>query len=266
MESSKYWCFQCNTQSPSVSILEDESIKCNQCNSTFVEEISDDSDKPQNFIPERPHQPQQPQFPQMMQHNNIQTYSLSDNHHVIRIPISSGMAGMNVINNISSLFAGSPLFQLNSFNIMDNSLLNFLNNHNNDAQFENLLNFIMLNDPNRYGNPPASERAINSLEKFVIENDIKEGETTCNVCLYDFEKGNNVIKMPCEHVFHEECVLTWLKMHNTCPVCRSELESNDPEYENRKNTHRETLRNYNNTINRNNNNNNNNGNDGGNTV
>ena len=47
-------------------------------------------------------------------------------------------------------------------------------------------------------------------------------------------------------------------MRNTCPVCRHELESNDPNYEKRKHSNREMVRNLHNNSGNNNNNNNNN--------
>ena len=54
----------------------------------------------------------------------------------------------------------------------------------------------------------------------------------CIICRDTFEIGSTVIRMPfCSHCFHEECGLQWLKSHNTCPVCRRELPTDDPEYE-----------------------------------
>ena len=133
-------------------------------------------------------------------------------------------------------------------------------------------------DPNLLGNPPASQRAIDSLPKIEVnkENIGKFKDITCNICLEGFEIGNILRVLECKHEFHETCIITWLKSRNTCPVCRHELESNDPNYERRKHNHRENLRNYhrnssnnlnnnNNNNNDNNNNNNNNNNNGGNS-
>ncbi|WCJ41639.1 RING/U-box superfamily protein [Euphorbia peplus] len=46
-------------------------------------------------------------------------------------------------------------------------------------------------------------------------------EIECAICLGEFEEKENVRMIPyCRHVFHLECIETWLKMHVTCPVCR----------------------------------------------
>ncbi|XP_055315720.1 E3 ubiquitin-protein ligase RNF181 [Sitodiplosis mosellana] len=39
--------------------------------------------------------------------------------------------------------------------------------------------------------------------------------------------------MPCSrsHAFHSECILPWLEKTNSCPLCRHELKTDDPDYE-----------------------------------
>jgi E3 ubiquitin-protein ligase RNF115/126 len=38
------------------------------------------------------------------------------------------------------------------------------------------------------------------------------------------DQQDEVIMMPCKHLFHVDCLLPWLKTNGTCPVCRVSLE------------------------------------------
>lgn len=102
--------------------------------------------------------------------------------------------------------------------------------------FENILDFIMRNDPNVYGTPPAGENSIKNLPKIKFSKDSVKEENLreCSVCKEEFEEATEVVKMPCNHLFHQECLLTWLKMHNSCPTCRFELPTDNEDYERRK--------------------------------
>ena len=48
---------------------------------------------------------------------------------------------------------------------------------------------------------------------------------SCAICLSDFESSDNVIKINCGHIFHEDCIRTWARegARRTCPVCRNPL-------------------------------------------
>ncbi|KAL8130072.1 hypothetical protein V2J09_019227 [Rumex salicifolius] len=50
--------------------------------------------------------------------------------------------------------------------------------------------------------------------------DSKEDSKRCAICLDDFEIGTEVMVTPCNHMFHEDCILPWLKSKGQCPVCR----------------------------------------------
>ncbi|KAJ8029740.1 hypothetical protein HOLleu_29212 [Holothuria leucospilota] len=80
----------------------------------------------------------------------------------------------------------------------------------------------LLNNVEGQGPPPASKDDIDKLEtiKLTAADTAASSSNECPVCKDDFSIGDEVKKLPCEHIFHPDCVVTWLKMHNTCPVCR----------------------------------------------
>ena len=45
----------------------------------------------------------------------------------------------------------------------------------------------------------------------------------CPICLEDFEVGDTVCMLPCNHAYRLVCILRWLETSRTCPVCRLEL-------------------------------------------
>lgn len=48
----------------------------------------------------------------------------------------------------------------------------------------------------------------------------------CSICLGDWDDEEcaemNVVKLPCLHAFHEECLMEWLHGNTHCPMCREE--------------------------------------------
>ncbi|MEY5045774.1 MAG: hypothetical protein RL713_999, partial [Bacteroidota bacterium] len=49
----------------------------------------------------------------------------------------------------------------------------------------------------------------------------QEGE--CCVCKIEYEMGQVVVELFCKHVFHQECILGWVGINATCPICRFSL-------------------------------------------
>ena len=43
---------------------------------------------------------------------------------------------------------------------------------------------------------------------------------TCALCLVGYEADDLLIRLPCEHFFHEACIGRWLETDCTCPLCR----------------------------------------------
>ncbi|KAH7554188.1 hypothetical protein ACOSP7_028766 [Xanthoceras sorbifolium] len=44
----------------------------------------------------------------------------------------------------------------------------------------------------------------------------------CSICLADYKSSDMLRVLPdCNHLFHIKCVDPWLRLHPTCPVCRT---------------------------------------------
>ncbi|KAK4148989.1 hypothetical protein C8A00DRAFT_38419 [Chaetomidium leptoderma] len=85
---------------------------------------------------------------------------------------------------------------------------------------------LMEASPQTNAAPPASQMAIDTLEKKKVDDEMlgPEGKAGCTICIDDINKGDEVSVLPCKHWYHGECVILWLKEHNTCPICRKPIE------------------------------------------
>lgn len=98
------------------------------------------------------------------------------------------------------------------------------------AGYEALLQTLAENDGNgRRGSPPAAKLAV--LELPTVEIASKEEAIACAICKDMMNIGEKAKKLPCGHGYHGDCIMPWLGSRNSCPVCRFELPTDDPEYE-----------------------------------
>lgn len=77
--------------------------------------------------------------------------------------------------------------------------------------------------------PPASKELVKNLPwRLITESDDK-----CAICLVPNENldGQKFVKLPCNHEFHDTCILPWLRKTNSCPMCRHEMKTDDEDYE-----------------------------------
>jgi E3 ubiquitin-protein ligase ATL6/9/15/31/42/55 len=92
------------------------------------------------------------------------------------------------------------------------------------------------NNPALNGGAARSRRQQRGLDAAVLESfptmayaDVKahkagKGALECAVCLSEFDDDETLRLLPkCSHVFHPDCIDTWLASHVTCPVCRANL-------------------------------------------
>ncbi|XP_043714838.1 E3 ubiquitin-protein ligase ATL6-like [Telopea speciosissima] len=58
----------------------------------------------------------------------------------------------------------------------------------------------------------------------VKDHKFENGALECAVCLNEFVDEDTIRLLPkCDHVFHPDCIDTWLSKRTTCPVCRANL-------------------------------------------
>lgn len=94
------------------------------------------------------------------------------------------------------------------------------------AGLDNIITQLMEQAQARNAPPPASEDVLNSLPMHKIGEDEVNNGMECAVCKEDFVLSEDVITLRCAHVFHNSCILPWLKVNGTCPVCRYSLVDN----------------------------------------
>ncbi|XP_061360454.1 probable E3 ubiquitin-protein ligase RHC1A [Gastrolobium bilobum] len=83
--------------------------------------------------------------------------------------------------------------------------------------------FEQLSANNRQGPPPASRSSIDAMPTVKITHRHLRSDSHCPICKDKFELGSEARQMPCNHVYHSDCIVPWLVQHNSCPVCRQEL-------------------------------------------
>ncbi|KAJ8430831.1 hypothetical protein Cgig2_034158 [Carnegiea gigantea] len=100
------------------------------------------------------------------------------------------------------------------------------------------------------GSPPAAQSVIENLPTVRLSRErLEENSVVCAICKDEVSGAEMVRQLPCLHYYHGDCIVPWLKMRNTCPVCRRELPTDDPEYECRKRAREELTTDSDNSLN-----------------
>ena len=78
-------------------------------------------------------------------------------------------------------------------------------------------------------NDIIGQNIINNLPESIIEDvDKLDAERkNCIICLTDFINGDRTTPLPCFHMFHSDCIKSWLKDKTICPVCKLDLTKNN---------------------------------------
>ncbi|KAK7260858.1 hypothetical protein RIF29_27157 [Crotalaria pallida] len=138
----------------------------------------------------------------------------------------------NMGNNGGYVFDSLHMFQGNNNNMGNNN-----NGGVNTVDDVYVFDDSSLYEENNGGvfgvNPAAlTQHSIQNLETFRIEAEedyscTSSIEALCCICLDEVisvGSESKAIGMPhCSHVFHHGCIIKWLRISNTCPLCRTPM-------------------------------------------
>eukprot|EP00746_Dinoflagellata_sp_MGD_P069939 gnl/MRDRNA2_/MRDRNA2_28612_c0_seq1.p1 gnl/MRDRNA2_/MRDRNA2_28612_c0~~gnl/MRDRNA2_/MRDRNA2_28612_c0_seq1.p1 ORF type:complete len:534 (-),score=49.78 gnl/MRDRNA2_/MRDRNA2_28612_c0_seq1:22-1623(-) len=64
-------------------------------------------------------------------------------------------------------------------------------------------------------NEAAAQNLLKVLPEWILESPLPQ---PCSICLGTMCEGERVQRLPCCHAFHSECIASWLKKKQTCPL------------------------------------------------
>jgi len=234
MDVSKYWCHTCQKEVEPLDFL------CQICGDGFIEPILANAEHLNYTVVQEPTVQPNP-LPQQPQNAFAAFQQFMNNMHGQRVQ------GMRAPRQIFSFQFGGPavMIPLNPMgqNVGFDSLNAFVSQLFGQQQFggdqgmdlhtQNILNQLFMAHQSQ-GVPPASTDVVDKLPKIKITSAQVESKLDCTVCQCEYENDEEALQLPCEHVFHIDCITPWLKMNNSCPVCRFELPTDNQDYENSK--------------------------------
>ena len=135
--------------------------------------------------------------------NNDEEYDNNDEYN--NTNYQNVQFGLNsLINNPS--FSNTPF---NSSNVFSNLAMNLMSE------------LLIHNQPTEDIVCTLDEKDKENLKKIKLENDL---EDKCNICMDQMKKEEDIIILPCNHIFHTGCIEEWLTKYNyKCPICKQEV-------------------------------------------
>ncbi|KAL8218146.1 hypothetical protein R6Q57_021519 [Mikania cordata] len=236
--NGSYWCYRCGQFIAVPAHRQDSSVFCPDCNGGFIEEIDSQTRLPESTLSDSrrrrfpaagmsSNQQQSPSSPVLRRRRNISDRSPVNPVIILRQhTVDSGNGGGFEMYYDAGGEAGLipvPVSMSGSFS---------------GSGFDRLLEQLTQIQSNRLGrieqNPPASKSAIEALPTIMIQEAHVSKQSHCAVCKDPFELQTEARVLPCEHLYHSNCILPWLNLRSSCPVCRHELpsENQDSGYSN----------------------------------
>jgi Ring finger domain len=72
---------------------------------------------------------------------------------------------------------------------------------------------------------PNNKAGYGSVSQKDKDSSMDDEEPHCSICLCEYEEGDDMVKLPCGHLYHDECISSWTTNHVKCPLCNYDLET-----------------------------------------
>lgn len=130
-----------------------------------------------------------------------------------------GTSGSNSYNQGSSSSGNQPIPANRGLINIDFPLPFFLHSNPGDyawgnAGFDAVITQLLNNlDGSNSGPPPMPKDQVENLPIVKISDEqVKNTNLQCTVCMDDFQVGDSARQLPCEHFFHQACIIPWLEL------------------------------------------------------
>jgi len=247
VETGVFFCHACNHEG--LPKLPD--YKCSQCDSGFIEEMgADGDDLTEQFIDDTTHDTNAHNFvdewqnmfdPMLMgrgrrrRHNNHIRLRNRDGASQVMfqfgtgpsVSMTSGGPNASIDGFIQQLFTNLGVQVMGGPNMPGNINGAFGDYAWGPNGLDNIITQL-LNQLESTGPPPADKTKINSLPIDTITQEEVDDKVECAVCRDEYVLEEEVKRLPCKHVFHPKCVDPWLELHDSCPICRCNLNGERP--------------------------------------
>jgi hypothetical protein len=82
-------------------------------------------------------------------------------------------------------------------------------------------NFDIMSEPQQQ---PAPKEITSKFPINKVDNIDNLNYRQCSICLEDYQVGDDIKQLPCNHYFHVSCLENWFNVGNFCPICKYKIE------------------------------------------
>ena len=157
--------------------------------------------------------------------NNSKTDS--NNKHINDIDFINDILAKDIESNenLDNLEDDNILFDENfeedfAIKAVDQQIMDELYPNPDAMSYEQLL---QLEDNMGNVNKGLTKNQFDKLPDVEYDKDKYSENYQCIICMEEFEKNEIVKLLPCEHIFHKNCIKQWLLKQKTCPFCKAEI-------------------------------------------